>query len=99
MSHFLHRVEMALFTYYQENYLEYRELVGEDEADKVTPEIQTIAELNSFVTPTELIVRRVRENGIRRLGLLFDCCWDDNGVGVRIENESIVEIGYQDIVL
>ncbi|WP_415820871.1 DUF6985 domain-containing protein, partial [Listeria booriae] len=50
--------------------------------------------------PTQLIIRRVRKNGVRRIGLVCDCTWDtDNGVGVRIENEKVEEVDYQDIVL
>ncbi|WP_420912084.1 DUF6985 domain-containing protein [Listeria booriae] len=37
---------------------------------------------------------------MRRIGLVCDCTWDtDNGVGVRIENEKVEEVDYQDIVL
>ncbi|WP_394336076.1 DUF6985 domain-containing protein [Bacillus safensis] len=50
--------------------------------------------------PTELIVRRVRENGKRRLGLLCDVSWDiEDGLGIKIENEVVEEVGYQDRVL
>ncbi|MBC2372721.1 hypothetical protein HBP98_11975 [Listeria booriae] len=57
-------------------------------------------ELGNLVIPTQLIARRVRKNGVRRIGLVCDCTWDiDNGVGVRIENEKVEEVDYQDIVL
>ncbi|WP_411909115.1 DUF6985 domain-containing protein [Bacillus sp. RAR_GA_16] len=65
-----------------------------------SPQFHSIKDLTKIVNPTELIVRRVREHGKRRLGLLFEAKWDiENGVGVKIENEVVKEVGYQDIVL
>nr|WP_260485316.1 hypothetical protein [Listeria booriae] len=100
MDEIMDAVELGIFEYYEDNYEEYRDMAGEVEADKIAPEISTIEELDNLVIPTQLIVRRVRKNGVRRIGLVCDCTWDiDNGVGVRIENEKIEEVDYQDIVL
>ena len=34
----------------------------------------------------------------REIGITFKCTWDiENGVGVRLLNEKVVEVGYQDI--
>lgn len=93
------QAEERIFDYYIENFEEYRESLGA-EANKAVQKVDHISELKSFVIPTELIVRRVRSNGIRRLGLLCDASWDiENGVGIKIENEFIKEVGYQDVVL
>ncbi|WP_396432375.1 DUF6985 domain-containing protein [Listeria booriae] len=100
MDEIMDAVELGIFEYYEDNYEEYRDMAGEVEADKIAPEISTIEELGNLVIPTQLIVRRVRKNGVRRIGLVCDCTWDiDNGVGVRIENEKVEEVDYQDIVL
>ncbi|WP_376740936.1 DUF6985 domain-containing protein [Listeria booriae] len=100
MDEIMDAVELDIFEYYEDNYEEYRDMAGEVEADKIAPEISTIEELGNLIIPTQLIVRRVRKNGVRRIGLVCDCTWDtDNGVGVRIENEKAEEVDYQDIVL
>ncbi|WP_376699129.1 DUF6985 domain-containing protein [Listeria booriae] len=100
MDEIMDAVELGIFEYYEDNYEEYRDMAGEVEADKIAPEISTIKELGNLVIPTQLIIRRVRKNGVRRIGLVSDCTWDtDNGVGVRIENEKVEEVDYQDIVL
>ncbi|WP_010532260.1 DUF6985 domain-containing protein [Lentibacillus jeotgali] len=94
-------VEKQIFEYYNEDFHEYREMLGDkSEADKIAPNIDSIQALKKLVKPTELIVRRVRKNGKRRLGLLCDVSWDiENGLGVKIEDEVVEEVGYQDIVL
>nr|WP_311772971.1 hypothetical protein [Listeria booriae] len=100
MDEIMDAVELDIFEYYEDNYEEYRDMAGEVEADKIAPEISTIEELGNLIIPTQLIVRRVRKNGVRRIGLVCDCTWDiDNGVGVRIDNEKVEEVDYQDIVL
>lgn len=100
MDGIMDAVELGIFEYYEDNYEEYRDMAGEVEADKIAPEISTIKELGNLVIPTQLIIRRVRKNGVRRIGLVCDCTWDiDNGVGVRIDNEKVEEVDYQDIVL
>ncbi|MGE7184007.1 DUF6985 domain-containing protein [Peribacillus sp. NPDC006672] len=94
-------VEMQIYEYYSENFEEYREMLGnKSEADKIAPKIDSILALKRLVKPTELIVRRVRNNGKRRLGLLCDVTWDiEDGLGIKIEDEVVEEVGYQDIVL
>ena len=35
----------------------------------------------------------------REVGITFNCTWDiENGVGVRLLNEKVMEVGYQDII-
>ncbi|WP_427182385.1 DUF6985 domain-containing protein [Paenibacillus sp. TC-CSREp1] len=100
MDDIMTKVEAAIFDYYQEVYMDYREMVGEDEADKIAPIIENKEELDHLIEPTQLIIRRVRKNGVRRIGLLFNCTWEiEHGLAVKIEDEEIVEVGFQDIVL
>lgn len=36
----------------------------------------------------------------RVIGLIFDCKWDlENGIGIKVKNEEVIDIGTQDIVL
>lgn len=100
MDDIMTKVEEAIFDYYQEVYMDYREMVGEEEADKIAPIIENKEELDHLIEPTQVIIRRVRKNGVRRIGLLFDCTWEiEHGLAVKIEDEEIVEVGFQDIVL
>ncbi|WP_438498472.1 DUF6985 domain-containing protein [Paenibacillus sp. IHBB 3054] len=100
MENMIMKIEDAIFDYYQESYVEYRDMVGEDVADKIAPIIENKEEMGKLVEPTQLIIRKVRKNGFRRIGLLFNCTWEiEHGLAVKIEDEEIVEVGFQDIVL
>ncbi|CAI8784627.1 MULTISPECIES: DUF6985 domain-containing protein [Priestia] len=101
MENIMNKAEKHIYDYYMENYEEYREMIAnKSEADQVVPNIHSVLDLKKLVEPTELIVRRVRKNGKRRLGLLCDVSWDiENGIGIKMEDEGVEEVGYQDIVL
>lgn len=71
-----------------------------DEYQLQKPSISSISELVEHVTPSGLLLDYDYEDGIRRIGILCNCSWErEHGLGVRIENETVVEIGLQDIVL
>ncbi|MDE8673613.1 DUF6985 domain-containing protein [Priestia aryabhattai] len=101
MENIMNKAEKHIYDYYMENYEEYREMIAnKSEADQVVPNIHSVLDFKKLVEPTELIVRRVRKNGKRRLGLLCDVSWDiENGIGIKMEDEGVEEVGYQDIVL
>ena len=90
-------IEKAIYEYYLSICEEYREM-WEDEADEHAPLIKNISEMGKLINPIEIVVQRV--NGIREVGIVFECSWDiDSGVGVRIENEKIIEVGEQYVAL
>ncbi|WP_033579267.1 DUF6985 domain-containing protein [Priestia aryabhattai] len=101
MENIMNKAEKHIYDYYMENYEEYREMIGNKlEADQVVSNIYSVSDFKKLVEPAELIVRRVRKNGKRRLGLLCDVSSDsENGIGIKIEDEGVEEAGYQDIVL
>jgi hypothetical protein len=36
----------------------------------------------------------------RDIGIIFDCTWDiENGLGIRLIDENIIEVGYQDVAI
>lgn len=38
--------------------------------------------------------------GGRSIGLSFDCSWDEeNGLGIRLNNEEVIDVGFQDIAI
>lgn len=96
----LMEAEDAIIKYYSEIYKDIREMVGEDDADEIAPHIDSKDKLYTLIEPTELLIRRVGSDGVRVVGLLFDCTWDtSHGLAVKFENEHVVEVGSQDIVL
>ncbi|WP_413365214.1 DUF6985 domain-containing protein [Lysinibacillus sp. 3P01SB] len=100
MNDIMKKVEDALFDYYQKVFMDYRAIFDKKEVDRLVPIINDKRELAKLVSPTQLIIRRVRKNGLRRVGMLFDCTWEaEHGVGVKVEDEEIIEVGFQDIVL
>ncbi|WP_338749075.1 DUF2004 domain-containing protein [Bacillus sp. FJAT-52991] len=61
-----------------------------------------------LIETTDQLLKRISLVGIsipyagifegRAIGLTFDCTWDmENGLGLRLVNEKVTEIGYQDI--
>ena len=38
--------------------------------------------------------------GGRSIGLSFDCTWDnENGLGLRLSDENVTKVGFQDIAI
>lgn len=93
--------EVEIFNYYLENFEDYRSMQSDsEEVEKIAPKISSIEELGKLVTPTILLIRYDFEDGVRRVGILYDCSWEpEHGLGISIEDEKVVEIGLQDIVL
>ncbi|SFR78470.1 DUF6985 domain-containing protein [Anaeromicropila populeti] len=92
------KMEESIFEYYQSICPERRSILDPDVIDEVVPVITEKKELYSMVWPSQLILREMEED--RELAFLFDCNWDiDLGVGIRMINEEIDEVGTQDIVL
>jgi len=100
MDRIMSEAEASIFEYYQSIYEDYRAMSNSDEADIVAPKISSERELSRLVKPTSLLIRYDFEDGIRRVGVLCDCTWEpEHGLGISIENEKVIEIGFQDIVL
>jgi hypothetical protein len=98
-SDLLELSEEDIFKYYLDNNNEIREIL-EDSTDGLAPHIKDKKELSQLLVPTHLLIREVLDDGIRVVGLLFDCTWDtSHGLAVRYENEEITEVGPQDILL
>ncbi|MGA5540610.1 DUF6985 domain-containing protein [Mycobacterium sp. NPDC051198] len=89
----------ALYAYYLELLPDLRYQFG-DSADELMPIVDNREALSQLVTPTGLLVREAFLTDDRVIGLLYDCTWDtSHGLAVKIVNETIVEVGLQDIVL
>lgn len=87
----------AILDYYIEN----RHELGYDVLiDDNYPLIETTEELFEMVTLVGIHVPYANIYKGRDIGITFDCPWDEeNGVGLRLVNEKIIKVGYQDIAL
>lgn len=94
----LKRVEAALLEHYASILPDVRRRLGEG-CDASAPSVAEMRELARVLTPTHVIFPIVQQCG-RTVGLLFDCTWDPElGVGVRLVDEAVQDVGTQDIVL
>ncbi len=72
--------------------------------------INTVESINMYIENNDLcdvtfeintlVIRFDFEDGIRRIGFLGECSWEvEHGLGVLIENEEVIKVGFQDIVI
>ncbi|WP_427182397.1 DUF6985 domain-containing protein [Paenibacillus sp. TC-CSREp1] len=64
------------------------------------PLVETTDQINDLITLDGIVVPygEIREG--RDMGVLFNCSWDvENGLGLRLLNEEVTEVGYQDVVI
>ncbi|HHT7227000.1 DUF2004 domain-containing protein [Bacillus thuringiensis] len=64
------------------------------------PLIETIQQLFERIKLVGIYVPSARRFEGRYIGLTFDCTWDvENGLGIRLINERVTRIGYQDVAI
>lgn len=82
-------------------YNEKREELGfHIEFNENYPAIESVEELLTHITLTGIKVPYANIYGERSIGISFDCSWDlENGLGLRLNNEQVIEVGYQDIAV
>lgn len=86
-----------ILDYYQNK----REELGYDtELNDNYPEIVTTEEILEHITLVGIKVPYGELYGGRSIGISFDCTWDsENGIGIRLSNEKVIEVGYQDVAI
>ena len=84
-----------------EYYKTIREELGFDVVENDNyPNIEDEAELLTHITLVGIKVPYAELYGGRSIGLSFDCTWDEeNGVGVRLSDEEVIEVGFQDVAI
>lgn len=93
------QAEDAIYAHYRERQPELREQFGSS-ADNLMPIINGKQGLSRTVTPTTLFIVEPLLSDDRVIGLLYNCTWaPELGLAVKIVNESIDEVGPQNIVL
>jgi hypothetical protein len=92
-------IEKALFDHY-EAIVEDRRGDLDDLADEMMPVISKSSELKAMVLLKEIILQDWDAPDDKEIGFLFDCTWaPDEGLGVKLSDNKVTEIGGQDIVL
>ncbi|WP_342512330.1 DUF2004 domain-containing protein [Sporosarcina sp. FSL K6-1522] len=82
--------------YHQKRY----ELGYDIEFNEHYPLVETTDQLMEMITLDGIIVTYGGIFEARAIGILFDCTWDaENGVGLRLLDEKVTEVGYQDLVI
>ncbi|MEW4284587.1 DUF2004 domain-containing protein [Priestia koreensis] len=87
----------AIVDYYK---LERQELGYDIEVNENYPQIETTNQLLEMITLVGIVVPYGDVNEDRDIGITFDCTWDtENGLGLRLLNEKVAEVGYQDVAI
>ncbi|MED4726900.1 DUF2004 domain-containing protein [Aneurinibacillus migulanus] len=96
-EHLQQSVLQAIFDYYKQK----RHELGYDiEFNEDYPLIETQDQLLERIALLEIVVPYGDIFEDRDIGLLFDCTWDtENGLGLRLLNEKVTEVGYQDVAI
>lgn len=90
--------EDAIYNNYRERLPDLRAQFG-DSADEYMPIVGDKEGIARLVTPTGVFVQLAFSED-RVIGLLYDCTWEPElGLAVKIVDESVEEVGPQDIVL
>ena len=91
------RFLQPILDYYQEK----RHELGYDiEFNEDYPLIETNDQLLEKITLVGIIVPYAGSFEGRDIGITCDCTWDmENGLGLRLVNEKVTEVGYQDVTI
>lgn len=92
-----HSFLQPILDYYQQK----RHELGYDIAfNENYPLVETSDQLLEMIALEGIVIPYgdIREG--RDIGVLFNCTWDpENGVGIRLLNEEVIDVGYQDVVI
>ena len=86
-----------IFNYYK---AKIHELGYDIEKNEKYPVIKTIENLLQNINLVGMIIPYSGAYDGRECGLTFDCTWDnENGIGISLVDEKVIEVGYQDIAI
>ena len=94
-------IQKTISKFILDYYNEKRKELGYDiELNEHYPEIKSTKELLNYITLVGIKVPYANIYGGRSIGISFDCTWDEeNGIGLRLNDEQVIEVGYQDIAI
>ncbi|KGX88767.1 hypothetical protein N781_09620 [Pontibacillus halophilus JSM 076056 = DSM 19796] len=92
-----HSVLTAILSYYKRKRIE----LGYDKSlNEKYPLVETTHELLEMISLEGLVVPYADIFEARHIGLTLNCSWDnENGIGIRLLNEEVSEVGYQDVAI
>ncbi|WEZ06994.1 DUF6985 domain-containing protein [Priestia flexa] len=87
----------SILTYYGQK----RNELGFDiEVNKKYPLVETTNEILEMISIEGIVVPYADIFDGRDIGITFNCTWDtENGLGVRLLNEKVTEVGFQDVAI
>lgn len=94
-------IQQSILTPILDYYKEKRSELGYDTSyDKNYPLIETNDKLLENIKLVGIYVPAAKRFEARSIGLTFDCTWDEeNGIGIRLMNEEVARVGYQDVAI
>ena len=94
-------IEPVLLQSLLDYYIQKRHELGYDiEVNENYPQIETTNQLLEMITLVGIVVPYGDIHEDRDIGITFDCMWDtENGLGFRLLNEKVTEVGYQDVAI
>ncbi|WP_397540320.1 DUF2004 domain-containing protein [Rummeliibacillus pycnus] len=87
----------SILDYYKQE----RQDLGYDiEVNENYPLVKTTNEILEMISLDGIVVPYAGAFDGRDIGLTFNCTWDiENGLGIRLLNEKVAEVGYQDVAI
>lgn len=86
INHYIQLAEESVFRFYNEKIAE--------------KPLTNIEDIYPMVSIEQIFIPVNIEPNIREIGFLGECDWEpEHGLGIRYINESIVEVGFQDVLL
>lgn len=71
----------------------------EDELQRYMPEITSINDFSYIIEPTTIVIHPKSEKDHLMFGLIFDCLWDDHGIGISFDNYEVIKAGNADVAM
>lgn len=82
-------------------YKQTRHELGYDiEVNENYPLVETTDQILEMISLDGIVVSYADIFEGRDIGITFNCTWDtENGLGLRLLNEKVTEVGYQDVAI
>ena len=95
------QLQQSLLPSILDYYKQERQDLGYDiEVNENYPLVETTNEISEMIRLDGIVVPYVGSFDGRDIGLTFNCTWDiENGLGIRLLNEKVAEVGYQDVAI
>ncbi|MCU5113117.1 MULTISPECIES: DUF6985 domain-containing protein [Bacillus cereus group] len=87
----------SILDYYKQ---ERQELGYDIEVNENYPLVEATNEILEMISLDGIVVPYAGIFDGRDIGITFNCTWDtENGLGIRLLNEKVTEVGYQDVAI